>query len=107
MLGKGGMAVKRVVTRAPEQRLKTPPRLGPLHGDGEFDEGMTAVIQQGEVLEAQVEEGLAMDADAGQGERLALQLGAEAVDVVEVDVGVAEGVDEDARLAGRIPAPPS
>ena len=49
-----------------------PGELGPLHGNGKLDERVAAVVQQGEVLKAQVEEGLGLDFDSGEGKGLSL-----------------------------------
>ncbi len=68
--------------------------------DRRLDGGMRRVGLEGEVLEAESEQVLhrAIEAHAGEGPRRAGELLAGLLEVIEVEVGVAESEDELARL---------
>src|SRR5688500_11659561 len=71
----------------------------PSHRHIELDEGMMPVSLEDDVLEADlVDRHAGRQAQAGQRERLARQLHLQPLDVVEIDVGVAQHMDEVSRL---------
>ena len=74
--------------------------MGGLNGDGGFDAGVRVVALEGEVFVAEAEEVAhgGVEPHGGQGARGAGELLVDLVEVVFVNVEVAKGVDEGARL---------
>ena len=67
-----------------------------LYGNGGFDGGPRVVAFEGKVLVFEIEDGLHIGVDAHCGKRAGLtgELLADLIEMVQVDVGVAGGVDE-------------
>ena len=63
----------------------------------ETDEPVVLIVQEFDVLEGELVKGLVRYPHRGQWVGLALQLALEALDVVQVDMGVAKGVDKKPR----------